>query len=90
MTDYFLYVLYLSNGTFYIGQTSDPHRRIHDHSHGRGSFYTNRSQHHTLVALIQHCQFSFLSVQRKADRHGQIDPAFAACSPGKAAAVPRA
>ncbi|MGO9628295.1 MAG: GIY-YIG nuclease family protein [Xanthobacteraceae bacterium] len=52
MTDYFLYVLYLSNGTFYVGQTSDPHRRIHDHSHGRGSFYTNRSQHHTLVALI--------------------------------------
>jgi putative endonuclease len=37
---YFCYILECADGTFYTGWTTDPERRLRQHSRGRGARYT--------------------------------------------------
>ena len=40
MSSYFLYILQCSDGSYYIGYTSDIEKRIAEHANGQGGFYT--------------------------------------------------
>ena len=40
MPEYFCYILECADGTFYTGWTTNPERRLNEHSHGRGARYT--------------------------------------------------
>ena len=40
MTAYFCYILECTDGSFYTGWTTDPERRLREHSRGRGARYT--------------------------------------------------
>ena len=37
---YFCYMVRCSNGAYYTGWTTDPHRRMKEHNAGRGARYT--------------------------------------------------
>lgn len=49
----YLYVLELSNGKFYVGQSQDPDRRIRKHFSGSGSEWTR--QHPPVKELMRKC-----------------------------------
>jgi putative endonuclease len=40
VSEYFCYILECADGTFYTGWTTDPERRLKQHSAGRGARYT--------------------------------------------------
>lgn len=40
MTECYCYIIECGDGTLYTGWTTDPHRRLKEHSAGRGARYT--------------------------------------------------
>jgi putative endonuclease len=40
VAEYFCYIIECTDGTFYTGWTTDPERRLRQHSAGRGARYT--------------------------------------------------
>lgn len=44
-----MYILECSDGSYYVGSTWDPARRVHEHNSGRGGAYTRRRQPVELV-----------------------------------------
>ena len=52
MPDYFCYILECSDGTFYTGWTTDPERRLRQHTAGRGARYT-RSHPPIRLAFVE-------------------------------------
>jgi len=52
VADYFCYILECSDGTFYTGWTTDPERRLRQHSAGRGARYT-RSHPPIRLAFVE-------------------------------------
>lgn len=55
---YFLYILECSDGTYYVGYTSDPARRLEFHQSGRGSVYTARRLPVSMVFQEPHVTLS--------------------------------
>lgn len=54
MTGYYCYILECSDGTLYTGWTTDPERRLREHSAGRGADYTRSRRPLRLVYLESH------------------------------------
>ena len=52
MPGYYCYILECSDGTFYTGWTTDPQRRLRQHSAGRGARYT-RSHPPARLAFVE-------------------------------------
>lgn len=54
MTGYYCYILECSDGTLYTGWTTDPERRLREHSAGRGADYTRSRRPLRMVYLEEH------------------------------------
>lgn len=54
MGDYYCYILKCSDGTLYTGWTTDPTRRLREHSAGRGADYTRSRRPLELVYVEEH------------------------------------
>jgi putative endonuclease len=50
--NFFCYILECADGTFYTGWTTDPERRLKEHSAGNGSHYT-RSRRPLRLAYLE-------------------------------------
>lgn len=50
--DYFCYILECADGSYYTGWTTDPERRLREHSAGRGARYT-RSRRPLRIAYLE-------------------------------------
>jgi putative endonuclease len=51
-TTYYCYILECEDGTYYTGWTTDPQRRLREHSAGRGARYT-RSHPPARLAFVE-------------------------------------
>ena len=52
MAEYFCYIIECTDGTYYTGWTTDPERRLRQHSAGRGARYT-RSHPPIRLAFVE-------------------------------------
>jgi putative endonuclease len=52
MSEFFCYILRCQDGSFYTGWTTDPHRRLREHSAGRGARYT-RARLPVVLAYVE-------------------------------------
>jgi len=46
---YYVYILRCADGSFYVGSSEDPNKRVKDHNHGKGAAYTFK---HRPVSLV--------------------------------------
>lgn len=54
MPGYYCYILKCSDGTLYTGWTTNPRRRLREHSAGRGAQYTKARRPLELVYVEEH------------------------------------
>lgn len=54
MRRYFCYILECADGSLYTGLTTDPERRLHQHTSGRGARYTRAHPPVSLAVVEEH------------------------------------
>lgn len=54
MGRYFCYILECADGSLYTGLTTDPERRLHQHTSGRGARYTRAHPPVSLAVVEEH------------------------------------
>ncbi|HEV2418816.1 MAG TPA: GIY-YIG nuclease family protein [Terriglobia bacterium] len=60
---YFCYILECCDGSFYVGSTDDPGRRLKEHNEGRGAVWTARRRPVILVWTEPHPMLSSARVR---------------------------
>jgi putative endonuclease len=58
MRRYYCYILECADGSLYTGLTTDPERRLHQHTSGRGARYTRAHPPISLAVVEDHADLS--------------------------------
>jgi putative endonuclease len=58
MRHYYCYILECTDGSLYTGLTTDPERRLHQHTSGRGARYTRAHPPVSLAVIEDHPDLS--------------------------------